>query len=245
MAIALLGFVPAALAQEKKGEPPRVTAVTPLRVVAGEMQTVRLRGVKLKDATEIRSTPALSATIKEKKDAAVPNGSEAKDVGDQELVVELSVPADCKAETIALEVVTPTGTTSPRALAVGGKDGEVREKEPNNGFGEAQPWDGAKPLAGKIEGEKDVDVFRIDARAGQSLAIRVTAAGSGSLLDSTLALFNAAGQILASADDTAGARDARLSFTPKTDGSLCLVVSDAHDRGSAWHEYRIEREAQP
>jgi hypothetical protein len=245
MAIALLGLVAAAVAQEKKAEPPRITAVTPLRVIAGETQTVRLRGAKLKEAIEVRSTPALGATVKEKKDAAVPNGLEAKDVGDQELVVELVVPADCAAKTIALEVVTPAGTTAPREIAVGAKDAEVREKEPNNGFREAQPWDGAKPLAGRIEGDKDVDVFRIEARAGQPLTIRITAAAAGSLLDPTLALFNAAGQLLASADDSADSRDARLSFVPKTDGPLCLVVSDAHDRGSAWHEYRIEREAQP
>ena len=77
-----------ATAEEKKNDAPQITAITPLSVVAGETQTVRLRGLKLKEVTEIRSTPALGATVKEKKDAAPPNGLEAKDVGDQELVID-------------------------------------------------------------------------------------------------------------------------------------------------------------
>lgn len=232
-----------AMAEEKKSEAPQVLAITPLSVVVGETQTVRLRGLKLKEVTEIHSTPVLSAVVKEKKDAAPPNGLEAKEAGDQELVIELTVPADCPAKTIALEAVAPAGRSAPRGISVTAKDAEVREKEPNNGFREAQPWDMAKPLAGRIEGDKDVDVFRIEGRAGKPLTVRITAASAGSLLDPVLSFFDTDGHLLATADDTDGGRDARLSVTPKMDGPLCLVVSDAHDRGGPWHEYRIE--AQP
>jgi hypothetical protein len=48
------------------------------------------------------------------------------------------------------------------------------------------------------------------------------------------------GQLLATADDTAAKRDPTLTFTPKADGPVCLVIADAHDRGGAWHEYRLE-----
>lgn len=243
MVAAFVGIAGAAFAEEKKKDAPQVMAIAPLRVVAGETQTVRLRGLKLKEVTEVRSTPALIVTVKEKKDAAVPNGLEARDVGDQELVVELSVPFDCAAKTIALEAVAPSGTTSRREMRVIAKDAEVGEKEPNNGFREAQPWDLAKPMTGRIDADKDVDVFRIDGHAGKPLAIRITAAAAGSLLDPVLSLYDAEGHLLATDDDADGGRDARLSVTPKTDGALCLVVSDAHDRGGPWHEYRID--AQP
>ncbi len=217
-------------------------AVSPLRATLGETQTLRLRGMKLKDVSEVRCTPSLPVTVKEKKDAAPPNGLEAKDVGDQELAVEVNIPADFSEKKIALEVVTPTGTTSPQDFPVVVKDSVVREKEPNNGFREAQAWDATKPMVGKIDGDKDVDVFRISALAGKSMSFRITAASAGSLLDPILAIFDADGRMLGSSDDNDGGRDAKLALTPKTDGPLFLVVSDAHDRGGSWHEYFLERE---
>ena len=232
----------AAEAQEKKNESPRVLAISPLRATLGETQTLRLRGMKLKDVTEVRCTPQLPVTVKEKKDAAPPNGLEAKDVGDQELAVEVKIPADFGGTKIALEVVTPTGTTSPQDVPVIAKDSVVREKEPNNGFREAQLWDATKPMVGKIDGDKDVDVFRISGSAGKSATFRITAASAGSLLDPILAVFDSDGRMLGSADDSDGSRDAKIRVTPKTDGPLFLVVSDAHDRGGVWHEYLLERE---
>ena len=232
-----------ALADEKKYEAPQIIAIMPLRVVVGETQTVHFRGLKLKEVTEVRCTPALAVTLKEKKDAGVPNGLDAKEAGDQELVVELNVPADFAAKMIALEAISPAGTTAPREIRVVVKDSEFAEKEPNNGFREAQPWDMTKPMAGRIDGDKDVDVLRIEGHAGKPLALRIIAATAGSLLDPVLSLFGNDGHLLASDDDADGGRDARFNFTPKADGPLCLVVSDAHDRGGPWHEYRIE--AQP
>ena len=243
IAVAALFCALSASAEDKKNDAPQITAITPLSVVAGETQTVRLRGLKLKDATEVRSTPALHATVKEKKDAAPPNGLEPKDVGDQEIVLELIVPADCTAKVISLEVVTPAGTTAPGRFLVVAKDAMIREKEPNNGFREAQTWDTAKPLEGRIEADKDVDVFRIEGHTGKPLTFRITAASAGSLLDAILSIFDAEGRLFATADDADGGRDTRVSVTPKSDGPLCLVVSDAHDRGGPWHDYRIE--AQP
>ena len=243
IALAALFCALSASAEDKKNDAPQITAITPLSVVVGETQTVRLRGLKLKDATEVRSTPALNATVKEKKDAAAPNGLEAKDVGDQELVLELIVPADFAAKTVAFEAIAPSGKIAPREIRVVAKNAVVREKEPNNGFREAQTWDTAKPLEGRIEADKDVDVFRIEGHTGKPLTFRVTAASAGSLLDPILSIFDAEGRLLVTADDAEGGRDTRVSVTPKIDGPLCLVVSDANDRGGPWHDYRIE--AQP
>jgi hypothetical protein len=232
---ALSGF-----ADEKKDDAPQIVAIKPLRVLVGEKQIVRLRGVKLKDATAVQATPPLDVKVKEKKDAAVPTGSEAKDVGDQELAIELTVPADFSPKTISIEAIAPAGRTAAREIGVIAKDDEVREREPNNGFREAQPWNNAKPITGSIESDKDVDVFKIDTQAEKPLTIRVIAASAGSLLDPVLTLFDADGHLLATADDADATRDALLGFVPKIDGPVFLVVSDANDRSTAWHEYRLE-----
>lgn len=233
----------AAFAEEKKDEAPRVMAVFPIQLTAGEKATLRLRGLKLKDATEVRVAPEAQATLKEKKDTGVPNGLEAKDVGDNEIAIELTPPEGCTKLTV--EIVTPGGATKPREVLIFAKDALVAEKEPNNGFREAQPIEPGKPLRGKIDADKDVDVFRFDAHAGKALTARVIATDAGSLLDPIVSLFDTAGHLLANDDDTAGHRDPVLTFTPKTDGALCLVVNDAHDRGGPWHEYRLEISQQP
>ena len=241
MALALVAIT--AFAEEKKDETPRVFALFPIQLTAGEKATLRLRGVKLKDATEVRVAPEAQVTVKEKKDTGVPTGLEAKDVGDNEVAIELTPPEGC--EKLIVEIVTPGGVTKPREIAVFQKDALAVEKEPNNGFREAQPIELGKPLRGKIDADKDVDVFRFDAHAGKPLTARVIAAAAGSLLDPIISLFDTAGHLLATADDIPGHRDPVLTFMPKTDGPLCLVVNDAHDRGGPWHEYRLEVSQQP
>ena len=246
VAICLLAALAAlADAEDKKPEPPKIVAVAPLRLVIGETQKIQLRGLKLKAVTEVRCTPPMVLSVKEKKDAAPPNGLSANDVGDQELVVEVTVPADCTARTISLEVVTPDGTTIPREFAIVAKDAAAREKEPNNGFREAQPWDTGKPMTGRIDADKDVDVFRAEGHAGKAFAVTVVAAAAGALaLDPILSVFDADGRLLSSADDSAGiGNDAQISIVPKRDGPLFIVVSDANDRSGEWHEYRLT--AQP
>ena len=237
-------FVPLSLhAQDKKDAVPRVIAVAPIHLTSGEKTILRFRGDKLKDATEVRVTPASAAVLKEKKDATVPNGLEAKDVGNTEVAIELTPPADCTK--LTLQLVTPGGTTEPREITVLPKNACTAEKEPNNGFREAQKIDPAKPVSGKIDADKDVDVFRFDAYAGKSFTARVIAADAGSLLDPILSLYDLGGHFLASADDTAGSRDPVLTFTPKKNGPLCLVITDAQDRGGEWHAYRLEFSQKP
>ena len=61
------------VAQEPKQEPAAaITALEPAALVAGGTATLKVRGFKLKDATEIRfpKAPGVKAVIKEKKDAA-------------------------------------------------------------------------------------------------------------------------------------------------------------------------------
>jgi hypothetical protein len=180
-AVVALAMAASALAQDKKENAPRVIAFAPLHCVAGEKTTVRLRGNNLKEASAVRVTPDAAATLKEKKDATVPNGLEAKDVGNTEVAIELTPPADCVKVTV--QIVTPGGTTEPREIPVLAKDVTCAEKEPNNGFREAQSLDLAKPVAGKIGGDKDVDVFRFDGHAGKPFTVRVIASEAGSMLD--------------------------------------------------------------
>jgi hypothetical protein len=85
-----------------------------------------------------------------------------------------------------------------------------------------------------------VDVFRFEAHAGKPFTVRVIASEAGSLLDPFVSLYEPNGRLLASADDSGAKQDPTFTFTPKTDGPVCLVIADAHDRGGQWHVYRME-----
>lgn len=229
--------------KEKKDEP-KVMAVAPLEVVAGTTIKLKVRGLKLTDATEVRLGGVVGA-IKEKKSADVPTGLEAKEIGDSQLEVEVNVPAEASGK-LRCEVTTPAG------LALGGgetrvvkADEMVAEKEPNAGFRDAQTIAPGKLLCGRIQEDKDVDVFRLNARKGQQFAVEVQAAQIGSLLDPTVSIFDRDGRLLAIDDDDAG-RDVKTTITAPNDGPILIVVSDAHDRGGPWHGYELlVKEAQP
>jgi len=92
---------------------------------------------------------------------------------------------------------------------------------------------------GVIGQPRDVDVFRLEAKAGQEVVLEVLAARYGSPLDSILTLYNADGQILASNDDHDGSPDSRIVATlPKT-GTYYLAVIDANDQGGPAYGYRL------
>src|SRR4029450_8807632 len=97
-----------------------------------------------------------------------------------------TVPADCSATSLALTAVAPAGTSESRRVFIIGQESVPKEKESNNGFSEAQPIDQSKPISGRIEPDKDVDVYRVDGHSGTALNVRITASTAGSLLDPVL-----------------------------------------------------------
>lgn len=239
VALALLTLATAAFAEDKK-DAPRVTAVAPLEIVPGVNGFVKIRGVKLSAASEVRfpDNPVIKAEIKEKKAAEVPNGLDAKDVGDTQIEVALTVPADLAPGKIAFVVTTPDGPVSA-SLLVREAATLVSEKEPNNGFAEAQPVELGRTITGSVKEDKDVDVFQFNGHAKQHVLAEVSANCCGSLLDAVLTLFDARGHILATCDDIGGNHDPQLHADLPADGVYFLALYDAHDRGGAWHPYEL------
>ncbi len=217
---------------------PGITAVEPAALVTGGTATLKIRGFKLKDASELRfpKAPGVKAMIKEKKDAAQPNGLENKVVGESQILAELTLPADLPAGPLEYTIVTPAGEV-PGTIPVLAAANAVEEKEPNSGFLETQKLEPGKSIRGSIQGEKDVDVYEFPAKAGQKLKVTVTG-GSMLLMDAVLTCYDARGQFLAMSDD-AETRDPVLVFTAPADGPVFLCVMDAFDKGGEWHSYLL------
>jgi hypothetical protein len=243
-AFALLALVSSgALAEDKAPPAPIITAVTPLEIVPGVATTLHIRGLLLDTATEVRVTGVsgdLATQIKEKKKADLPNGLEAKDVGDTQVEATLTAPADLAPGEVKFRVVTPAGTTIEHSLRVAEASSLVDEKEPNNGFRNAQPIEFGETIRGAIQQDKDVDVFKFDGRAKELIFAEVRAARLGSLLDAVLTVYDSRGNVVATCDDAAGNRDPQLNVTLPADGKYYLSLQDANDRGGIWSAYELE-----
>lgn len=226
------------LAGEPKNEPSGVTAVDPAFLVAGGSTALKIRGFKLKEATGLRfpKAPGIMAEIKERKDAAQPNGLDNKVVGESQIAAEFTLPADHPAGPLDYVIATPAGEVSG-TITVLAAAGMVDEKEPNNGFREAQKLEHGKPVRGSIQGDKDVDVYEFPAKAGQKLKVTVTG-GSTLLMDPALACYDGKGNVLAMADD-GDTRNPSLTFTAAAEAPVFVCVSDAHDKGGEWHSYLL------
>ncbi len=237
--------------EEKKPEPPRVLVALPLAVEAGTNTTIRLRGIGLAEAKGVRivstnaaaaavaTNAALSVTLKTKGKAEVPKDYDVKRVGDTQLEVELKLPATLAAGPLALVVINPEGETAPYSLTIVAAGSLVAEKEPNGGFRQAQELSFGKAIRGGIGEPNDVDVFRFTGQKNERIVATVTAARQGASLDGILTLYNSAGQILATSDDSEGVADPLLNARLPADGTYFLSLIDAHDRGSAMHVYLL------
>jgi hypothetical protein len=240
----LLGAAAALPAQDKKPpdkkDAPQVVVAVPLGVPAGKTTKVTLRGLKLDTATEVRlKVPKATVKVVGKGKATVPNMQEAKRVGDTQVEVEVTLPADVPEGTAELTVVTPAGDSAPHKLLVEKTIPVVAEKEPNDGFRQAQAIALPQAVDGTISRNQDVDVYRFDGKAGQRVVIEVLAARYGSALDSFLMLHDADGRLLATSDDIEGSTDSRVEAVLPQAGAYFVSVLDAHDTGGPAHVYRL------
>jgi len=97
---------------------------------------------------------------------------------------------------------------------------EVAEKEPNGRLEDAQKLDGpAQIVNGVLSESRDVDVFGVSMKSGQSLVVSMTAHTLlGSPMDSLLQVVTSRGFVVAQDDDSLGL-DPFVVFTARRDGT--------------------------
>jgi hypothetical protein len=183
------------------------------------------------------TTLAVRVVSKAKRDP--PKPFEAARAGDSQVELEVDLPRSEGAAEVTLVLATPNGQVKSPPIALLDAENAIDEQEPNNGFREAQPIEAGKVIRGSIQASGDVDVYRFTGRAGQKVRIEVLAARAGSLLDSTLSLYDAHGRLLSSNDDSDLGSDSLLAVILSSDGACYISITDANDTGSAVHGYQI------
>ncbi len=229
-------------AQGKKKAPPKsqpkVLVALPFGVKPGATEKVTLRGLKLDSAKEVRVIPKGTAKLVRKGKSPVPPQMDAGKVGDSEVVVELTVPADVPGASVELIVSGPGGDSAPHRVLLD-RVPIAAEKEPNDGFKQAQPVALGQIVQGTISRPTDVDSYRFEGKAGQKVVLEVHAARYGSPLDSVLTLYGNSGATIEASDDIAGSTDSRIETTLPRTGTYYVVVGDANDQGAATFLYRL------
>jgi hypothetical protein len=240
----LLLLLPASLlpAQNKKKEAPKdvpkVLMALPFGARPGAATKLTLRGLKLDTVKEVRIAPKGAVKLLKKGKTSVPAQMEASRAGDSEAEVELTLPADVPGGTVKLVAVGPGGESAPHEVLID-RIPPVAEKEPNDGFKQAQPVKVGDVVQGAISRPLDVDLYRFEGKGGQKVVVEVHAARHGSPLDSVLTLYDAAGSVLETSDDIPGSSDSRIEMTLPQTGSYYAAVSDANDQGAAFFLYRL------
>lgn len=231
-----------ASAQDKKADDklPKVIVAVPLGIIVGKTNTLEIRGLNLDTAETIRFTNStLRATVTSKGKADVPQNQKKERLGDTQVKATVFVPADFQSDEAAFTVETPDGKSAPARLPVLRPGTFIEESEENGSFAKPQSITLPTTVRGAIKAAQDVDVYAFEGQAGQRVTADILASRLGSPLDATLTLWNARNTLLASADDAASDRDPRLAFTLPATGRYFLVVQDAHDAGSALHNYLL------
>jgi hypothetical protein len=193
-----------ASSEEKKEnkDKPRVVVCTPLGILPGAAIKLKVCGVRIDEATEIRVLePKSSAKILAKGKDNVPNGQDINRIGDSHLEIEITLPPDTPSGSVPFLVVTAAGESNAYRLLVERDIAPIAEKEPNNGFRDAQPVQLPATIEGAISQPQDVDVFRFQGEEGQCVVCEVVAARYGSPLDSILTLYDSGGHVLTMNDD--------------------------------------------
>jgi hypothetical protein len=124
---------------------------------------------------------------------------------------------------------------------------ECNETEPNDAMEMAQPIELPRIVNGRISSVDDVDVFRIEGRAGDDIVAEVCARLLDSPLDSLLRLTDASGRVLAWNDDypdrTAGLithhADSYVRAKLPADGIYYVRLSDTQNHGGEAYAYRL------
>ncbi|MBY0526188.1 MAG: PPC domain-containing protein [Gemmataceae bacterium] len=239
----LLLSLPPTVAQEKKPpktEAPAVAVAIPLGIAPGAKTKVAIRGLKLDVASEVRFfDPRVEVKILSKGKSAPPQKQEPAQVGDTQLEAEIILPAGMPVSDASFVIIAPTGMSAPHRLLINGEPAPVPEKEPNNGFRQAQPVQVPQTIDGAISQSQDVDVFRFEGQAGQRILCEVLAARHGSALDSILTLYDAKGNTVATNDDHNDSADSLIDITLPAAGTYYLSLTDAHDQGGPAHVYRL------
>lgn len=153
--------------------------------------------------------------------------------------LSVAVPAEVAGGRLPMAIKYPQGQGSAALSLIASGGPEQVEFEPNDApeaaTSVALPWS----MNGRFETPKDRDWFEFAAKKGQRFVFTGRTRSIGSPTDLFMRLYNAAGGVLAEAEDS-GTDEGLINYTFPEDGNYRLMVEDLLRRGGPEQVYRID-----
>ena len=216
------------------GPKPEVKSVSALGLRAGRTTSLVIYGENLAPK-EITVKPPLTVKLGEVK----ATDEKTKGKGSRQVAVEVTVPANCPRENFDLVLTQPDGAKANASIAiVDDAAQEIPIKKPAATFAQAMPIPGPSvALTGSLDGDT-ADVFRLDAKAGETWDISLLCGRGGSPLDPVLRVRDKRHfSLLLSAGDKK--KDRHLVFKPTADGPYYIEITEGEARGGPEYAYRL------
>ncbi len=214
----MTGLVPAFLhtSQHKDGTPtvpvqrfPQIVSVFPMGAEPGTLTDVEVRGEFLDGALRVVFTDtAFSARVQRSSFTRVE--------------LQIQVPARADPGPRYFRLITPRGASNLLLFRVS-RWASIQEKEPNNDLESPQPVQWPAMVSGRLATPRDVDLFRINLKAGQRLNLNLLAARNWSSADLSLALLTPDGRAIRQ-DEGRFIWDPCIEFTCSKDGDYLAAV---------------------
>lgn len=225
--------LPPTLAADKPK--PQIKSVSVLALKAGQTATVSVFGDDLAPKDISVGKPGLTAKLLGVK----PTEDKDKERGKITVSLELAAAPGCKPDIYPVTLVHEGDVKAvANVVVVEPAAAEADVKRPCGTFAQAMPLVGSSvAIAGNVQNDTP-DVFKFEAKAGQTWTISLLAGRGGSQLDPILRLrdvrhFSLA---LSAGDDK---RDRQITFKVPADGTYFLELADGEGRGGPGFLYRL------
>jgi len=214
---------------------PEIKSVTPTAVQAGRTTSLLIYGENL----TTKEITVAKLPVKAKLVEVKATDPKLKLPGSKVVSLEVTVGADCPPESAELTLVQADGTKATTSLAVVENVAqEVVVKKPAETFKQAMPVPGPSvAITGQLNGNVP-DLFRLDAKAGETWEIFLACGRIGSMMDPVLRLRDSRHIPLAlSVGDKK--KDRHLLFHVPADGAYYIELTEGESRGGAGYNYRL------
>ncbi len=208
---------------------PELTALSPRGIERGKTIDIKLTGKNLSAVSAVQlSDKRLTAKLID--DQEGPNSADVQ--------IQLTGSDELPRGAYELSVETGGGVSNKLTIYVDDVP-QASEIEPNDRAAQSQSI--ALPLGiwGTLAAPGDVDRYRFQGRAGQSIIVELSNRAIGGKANAALSLFDPRGKLLSANNDFGGQMDPLLAHTLLVDGEYSVEVNDLLLSGGAGFDYRL------
>ncbi len=214
------------LLQRSRTDLPAVSRIFPAGIQRGQLAEIVVTGERLEGMTGILGPAGLRLV-------------RVVSIDKKQARIELAAEADAAPGIFPLHFLCKAGLSNPKLLAIDAWP-QSSEKEDNNTFAAATPISTSSAV-NAVLGKTDVDCYRFEAKAGESLVFDVEARRLGAALAPTMTLLDASARELRRAAPASSgvSLETRLVHEFSADGAYVLRVHDRLYAGSDNSVYRL------